>query len=398
MSPLDRFKVLIVVNTKSVTERIERLLGLVDAVEIIASVKTAQDTIAILRESRPDVLLVDINLPDMNGIQFTDVVRRDHPEIQVILLAPDKLGDTVLNAMRSGASDYLVYDVPLEELRVSVYRAGEIAVAEKKKRAFPAFEAAQTPAQGEEADRRNGKLISIYSPKGGTGVTTLAINLAIALQDSEEAVALVDGNIQYGDVSLLMNEIPKFSILDLVSRIYELDTRVVEDVMLLHKSSGIHILPAPPRPELAEKVEGEHFTMILDYLRQIFKFVIVNTSSFITEPCLAALEGSDLVVLVTTQEISAIRNTHAFMSIWDSLGRSKDRLMLVLNRYVKSRNITPDKISTSMGLPVALTINEEEDLVFRSLNLGIPFSISEKGSEAAKTVIELSNLIRKELA
>jgi pilus assembly protein CpaE len=333
----------------------------------------------------------------MNGIQFTEVVRRDHPEIQVILLAPDKMGDTVLNAMRSGASDYLLYDVPLEELKVSIYRAGEIAFAEKQKRSGISAESGKAAVHAEETPAKKGKVITIYSPKGGTGVTTLAINLAIALQGSEEAVGLIDGNIQYGDVSLLLNEIPHFTILDLVTRIYELDTRIVEDVMLLHKSSGIHVLPAPPRPELAEKVGGEHFTIILDFLRQIFNYLIINTSTFITEPCLAALEASDVVVLVTTQEIAAIRNTHAFLSIWDNLGKSKDRLLLVLNRYVKRRNITPERISERMGLPVALTIAEEDDLIFRSLNLGIPFSLSDKESQAAKNIIELSSLLLKEM-
>ena len=88
----------------------------------------------MIREARPDVVLVDISLPDMNGIQFTEMIRRDHPEVQVIVLAPDKLGDIVLNAMRSGASDFLTHEVPLEELRVSTYRAGELALIEKKKR------------------------------------------------------------------------------------------------------------------------------------------------------------------------------------------------------------------------------------------------------------------------
>ena len=103
--------------------------------------------------------------------------------------------------------------------------------------------------------------------------------------------------MQYGDVSLLLNEMTTLSILDLVTRIYELDTHVVEDVMVLHKSSGMHFLTAPPRPELAEKVEGEHINIILDIMRQIFDYIVINTSVYINEPCLAALEEADQVVL-----------------------------------------------------------------------------------------------------
>jgi len=394
MAVTDRFKVLIVTGTRSVTDRFTKLFGFIDTVELIGTIGTALDATALINEARPDVVLVDINLPDMNGIQFTEMIRRDHPEVQVIILAQDKLGDVVLNAMRSGASDFLTHEVPLEELRVTTYRAGELALSEKKKRGV---DTSRTISSEGKTEGRNGKVIAVYSPKGGVGTTTLAINLAIALQNSDTTVGLLDGDMQYGDVGLLLNEMTTLSILDLVTRIYELDTHVVEDVMVLHKSSGMHFLTAPPRPELAEKVEGEHITIILDLMRRIFDYVVINTSVFINEPCLAALEGADMVVLLATQEIASIRNIHAFVNIWGNLGKTKDHLILVLNRYVKKRNITPERISERLGMPVAVTI-AEDDIVFRSLNLGIPFTLSDKGTPTAQNLQELANKIRQELS
>ena len=132
MAVTDRFKVLIVASTRSVTDRFTKLFGFIDTVDLIGAVNTAQDATTTIRDARPDVVLVDINLPDMNGIQFTEIVRREHPEVQIIVLAPDKLGDIVLNAMRCGAADFLTHEVPLEELRVSTFRAGELAIIEKK--------------------------------------------------------------------------------------------------------------------------------------------------------------------------------------------------------------------------------------------------------------------------
>lgn len=394
MAVTDRFKVLIVTGTRSVTDRFTKLFGFIDTVELIGTIGTAQDATTLINEARPEVVLVDINLPDMNGIQFTEMIRRDHPEVQVIVLAQDKLGDVVLNAMRSGASDFLTHEVPLEELRVTTYRAGEIALSEKKKRGV---DTSRTISSEEKTGGRNGKVIAVYSPKGGVGTTTLAINLAIALQNGDTTVGLLDGDMQYGDVGLLLNEMTTLSILDLVTRIYELDSHVVEDVMVLHKSSGMHFLTAPPRPELAEKVEGEHITIILDLMRRIFDYVVINTSVFINEPCLAALEGADLVVLLATQEIASIRNIHNFVNIWGNLGKTKDHLTLVLNRYVKKRNITPERISERLGMPVAVTI-AEDDIVFRSLNLGIPFTLSDKGTPTAQNLQELANKIRQELS
>jgi pilus assembly protein CpaE len=271
MRTTEPYRLLIVSGNRSVTDRFERLIQVFDTIELSSSVTTAQDGVITVREAKPDVVLVDVNLPDMDGIQLTEIIRRDNPDIQVIVLAKDKLGDVVLNAMRSGASDFLTYEVPLEELRLSVHRAGELAVAEKKKRG--SYEQGRGTTEEEGAkDEKKGKVIAVYSPKGGTGATTLAVNLAVALHGTETTVGLVDGDLQYGDVGLLVNEVPPLSILDLVSRIYELDSAMVEDVMVLHKTSGIHILTAPPRPEFAEKVSEAHFSIILDNLRQIFDY------------------------------------------------------------------------------------------------------------------------------
>jgi pilus assembly protein CpaE len=124
--------------------------------------------------------------------------------------------------------------------------------------------------------------------------------------------------------------------------------------------------------------------------------IIINTSVFITETCLAALESADLVVLIATQEIANVRNIHSFLAVWENLGKSKDRLMLVINRYVSKRNINPEKIGERLTLPVAVVIPEDE-VVFRSINLGIPFTISEKTSQPAQMVFDLAKRVRSEL-
>lgn len=392
MAITERFKVLIVAGGRSVTERIERLLGFIETADHVASINTAQDAVVTIRESKPDVVLVDTNLPDMNGIHLTELIRRDYPDVQVIVLSKDKIGDTVLNAMRRGASDFVTYEVPMEELRVSINRAGEIASSEKKRRAQRVIVTDYDDDDGEPKEKK-GKIIAVYSPKGGVGVTAIAINLAIALQGSEITVGLVDSDMQYGDVGVLLNEVTSISSLDLTTRLAELDTRMVEDAMVLHRSSGIHLLAAPPRPELGEKVEGEPFAIVLDFLRQIFDYIVINTSVHLTEPCLAALESADIVIIVASQEIANIRNIRTFLSIWDNLGKGKDRLMLVLNRYDKKRSIPPEKISESFAMPIAITMNEDE-IVYRSLNLGVPFMVSDKGSYPAHQIEELMKQVK----
>jgi len=394
MSTGNRIKAVIVENIPQVQKRFEKLLGLIEDVDIINVVSSAQDATDIVNVSRPDVLLIDVNLPDMNGIQFAEILRRDHPTTQVIIISQDRFGETVLQALRTGASDFLTHDVSINELTSAIQRAGELATEERRK-SLPRGEVDSIGIKrGVITDySETGKIISVYSPKGGTGATTVAINLAVALRDTESTVALVDGNMQFGDVGILLNEVSNFSILDLVERIYELDKKILDDVMVLHKSSGIHILAAPPRPELAEKVTGNAFTSILEYLREIFDYIIVNTSSYITDPCLAALDAAEVVILVTTQEISAIRSTHSFLDLWDVMGLRKDRILLTLNRYQKLRTITPEKISDRLKVPIPVTIVEDEATVYRSLNLGIPFMVDRGDTSVAKSIKEITEQV-----
>lgn len=399
MASGEQIKVLIVESLPQAAKRLENLLSLIENVQILSTVSSAMDAHEKIRQARPEVALVGINLPEMNGINFTEIIRKDFSHTQVVIVAPDKLGDTVLHAMRTGASDFLTHDVSLEELNTAIQRAGELSFASRKM-PFPSLTAEGGKVQPSfiESSGATGKIVAVYSPKGGAGVTTLAINLAIALQKSEATVALVDASIQFGDVAILLNEVPKFSVLDLVSRINDLDKKILEDVMVLHRGSGLHLLAAPPRPELADKVDGNSFARILEFMRQVFTCVIVNTSAYITDPCLAALDAGDANVLITSQDLTTIRNTRSFLDLWSGFNMSKDRMLMAINRYQKTNTITKEKISEHLNHPVQALIPEDEETVVRSSNLGIPFLLEKKGTSVEKSINVLSDILLKKLA
>jgi pilus assembly protein CpaE len=183
----------------------------------------------------------------------------------------------------------------------------------------------------------------VYGPKGGTGTTTVAVNLAITLQSEETRVALVDGNLQFGDVAVFMNEQVRNSILDLAPRAEELDPEVVNNVMLTHAASGVRLLAAPNRPEYAENVSSEQYGKVLKFLRTMFSYIIVDASSALTDIVLAAMDTCDLVILITTQEIPAIKNARLFLDLADVLGIKRKQILFVMNRFDKRIGITPEK-------------------------------------------------------
>jgi len=400
MNLVIRTKVLIAEDNPQVAKELEKLLNLIDNVDIVHQVDTAKEALVAIAEYKPDVALVDLNLPDMDGVNLLDSLRKKNTVTQVIIVSDDKDYNTMLRAIRKGASDYVSHDVTFEELNIAVKRAGDLAFAEKIKIDPKAFTSEDQPESGDgegKGDKSLGKVITVYSPKGGTGVTSIAINLAIALLDKESTVAIVDSSMQFGDVPIFLNEIARNSIIDLIPRIRDLDNKIVEDVLLFHKSSGLHLLTAPPRPELAEKVNGNHLNQILEHMRQMFSYIVVNTSSYISDHCLAALDAGDVNVVVTTQEIVSIRAARAFLELWDGLNMSKERLLLTLNRYDKQKNITPARVSEILKQKVAETIPFDEERALRAANYGIPFMKADKNALISQSVISLADLARQQL-
>ena len=128
-------------------------------------------------------------------------------------------------------------------------------------------------------------------------------------------VLLVDGSMQYGDVAVFLNEQIRNSITELASRVEDLDTEVIEDVIMKHSVSDLHILAAPQRPEQAENVTAEQFGKLLQYLRKVYKYIVVDTSSYLTGAVMAALDEADLILLLTSQSIPAIKNANLFFNL-----------------------------------------------------------------------------------
>lgn len=215
-------------------------------------------------------------------------------------------------------------------------------------------------------------MIVVYSPKGGTGCTTIATNLAVSLHKEETPAIIVDGNVQFGDVAVFLNQQSKNSVADLTPRADELDLEIVEEVAVAHAESGIKILAAPTRPELADQVKGDQFGKVLDFLRHMYAYVIVDTTSVLSDVSLAAIDNADLIVLVTTQEIPAIKDARLFLDLLSSLSISREIILLVLNRYDKRIGITPDKISENFKQEVVTVLPYDDRTVLPSVNWANP--------------------------
>lgn len=393
-----KIRVLIVDDIAETRESVRKLLQFESDIEVVAAARTGREAIQLTQESNPDVVLMDINMPDMDGIAATEAIRQKIPFVQVIILSVQGDQNYMRRAMLAGARDFLTKPPIPDELVAAIRRAGKMAREERSK-------TSQVFVSGPNRGSRSatsgaftqGKLIMLYSPKGGTGCTTLAVNLAVALCNEETSVVLVDANLQFGDVAIFMNEQGKNTILDLVPRADELDPDIVDEVMIKNATSGVHILASPSRPEYGEKVNPDQFTKLLEYLRQLYVYIIVDTSSYLNDITLSVLDIADSVVLVTTQDIPSIKNDRLFLDLLLSLNIPIGKVALTMNKYDKRIAILPEKVGENLKQEVMAVIPLDERTVIPAVNRGVPFMLDNKTQPAARGIYSLAEGLRNKL-
>lgn len=399
MPAQEKIKVLIVDDISDTRENIKRLLQFDTLVEVVGAAKSGREAIDQSTQLKPDVVIMDINMPDMDGIVATEAIRRKVPYTQIVILSVQSDPSYMRRAMLAGARDFLTKPPSIDDLSSAIRRAGAVAAEERSK--GPAFPVGSTSSGGTSAAggmSQSGKIIVIYSPKGGTGKTTIAVNLALALHTEETKTCLVDANIQFGDVAVFLNEQVKNSVLDLTPRVDELDPVFVDEVAQKHNTTGLRILAAPPKPEMADNVVGEQFGKLLDYLRQIYAYVVVDTASYLTDVVQAALDVSDVIVLVTTQDIPSIKNCNAFLLLADNSGIKRERILFTMNRFDKRVAISPERVGESLRQEIVMSIPYEERIVSNSVNRGVPFFIDSKTQPIGKSISGLADAVKEKLA
>jgi pilus assembly protein CpaE len=386
-------RVLVVDDTPQTRETIIRSLRFQPEIEVIASAENGLRAIELSRQTKPDVVLMDVNMPDMDGISATARILSEVPYAQVVILTVQDDPDYMRKAMMAGAHDFLTKPPALDDLITAVQQAGKVAHQEKRKASQTYFATSRhTPSM-----TSRGKIISVYSPKGGIGCSVVAVNLAATLHNEETNTVLVDANLQFGDIADLFNLQSNHSLLDLSLRASDLDFQVIEENLVAHPS-GIRIL-ASPGPEQADQIDTELFIEVLEYLRDLFPYVLVNTTSQLSEITISALEISDLLILIASQDIPTIARVRKFIDTLQLLSISPERVLVVLNRFDKRSDLNQEVIEKSIKHAIQVTIPKDVRVVAQSVNRGLPFMLKSdlKPQPVSRAMLNLAENVRQEL-
>lgn len=399
----EKIRVLVVDDVAETRENIRKLLQFESDVEVVGAARSGKEGIQFAHEMDPDVVLMDINMPDVDGITATENIRQKMPHIQVVILSVQGDQNYMRRAMLAGARDFLTKPPMGDELISAIRRAGEMARVERAKIASvrPAANVASTgmPSMAVAGfGLTRGKVVSVYSPKGGTGCTTIAVNLALALHNDDTRVVIVDSNLQYGDVAVFFNEQGKNTIADLAPLSDELDPDIVDGVLLKHAATGISILASPSRPEMADKISADQFLKIIEFLRQMYAYVVIDTSPYLSDVTVAAIDMSDVIVLITTQDIPAIKNARLFLDLLQNLRIDRNRIAFVMNRFDKRIAITAERVGENLKQEVAAILPLDERVVIPAVNRGVPFMVDNKSQPVARGIFGLAESVRGRLA
>src|SRR5258706_1836885 len=390
----DRIKVLIVDDIPETRDHLPKLLGFEADVEVVGAAAGGLEAIEMATALQPDVVLMDINMPDMDGITATEQLSAEVPTAAGVMMSVQGEADYLRRSMLAGAREFLVKPFSSDELTASIRQvySRERDKASRMLIANPAPAPART-----STGREPGQVVAVFSPKGGVGRTTVAVNLAVAAAtELGKKVVIVDGSFQFGDVGVLLNLNPKNkSIADLVP---ELEAGELEsvDTFVINHSAGIRVLLAPPSPEMAELITPSGVKRVLEALRKNHDLVVVDCTSWFNETTLAILDAADVVLTMLSLEITSIKNMRLFLEVADQLGYEADKIKLVLNRADSSLGIRVADVESSIGRKVDHTIVSDGRSVVYALNRGVPFFLSNRQAQVSQDILRLAQSVAGE--
>lgn len=377
---MDKVKVVIVDDTEETRNNVKTLLSFEKRIEIIGEAENGEEAVFIVKESKPDIVLMDINMPIMDGIKATEEISVSAPETSVIIMSVQGENEYLRKAMSAGARDFLNKPFSSDELITTILRTYDV---ESQRR--------QHSNVTKVKEEVKSKIITVFSTKGGVGKTTLASNLAVSMaRTTKKRVALVDLDLQFGDVAIMLNASVKNTISDIIKEINQLDGEVIEDYMVTH-FSGVKLLPAPIKPEYAEYITASHVEKILNTLKDNYHYIIVDTSASFHETVLQALDMSDRILMLSTLDLPTIKNVKAGLDVMETLHYSKEKINIVLNKASEQFGIKYKDFENTLKHQIWAFIPEDSQTVITSANKGFPFVMTRTETKVAKAVANITN-------
>ena len=330
----------------------------------------------------PALILLDVTLPKLDGYQVATKIREEegsNSHVPIIILTAEREVEQKVRALRAGADDYLIKPFHPAELLARI------------KSLLARF----APRETLVGRPPLGRIHAYYGAKGGVGTTTIAINTAIALhRELGRKVALVDGNLQFGDHRVFLDlGLDRKSVVDVVTA-PTIDIDLIKQVLVKH-DSGVDLLLAPPSPETAELVTQDHMPAILEQLRTIYDYVLIDIDKRLDEVNLRILDAADTIFVVMTADLSCLKNVRLVLETIGHLGYESHKVRLVLNRSNAFTGINVKNAEGALKRTIDHQVINEYRGAISALNTGAPFMFTKADSLLGRSLLDFARVLDK---
>lgn len=329
---------------------------------------------AILEE-RPSIVIIDISHKTELALDIINKISTNHKTCKIAVTCSAYSTETIIKAMRAGAREFLPKPLIKEDFVIALNKI-------------------KAQVSGGHCEDKKCRVITTFSNKGGIGKTALAANLALELANiTKEKVALIDLNLQLGDITTFLDINPSFDISYVIQNLSRIDETFLLSTLEKYKDTSLYILADPPYLEQAEDITAEQIATLFSVLKQAFSYIVVDASANFDGKTITALDNSDLILLITIVNLPAIRNCQRCLDLFERLGYEREKTKIVLNRYMENDEIKVEDVEDVLGRKIYWKVPNNYFTIMSAINKGIPVGHINADSNIAQSYRELAAML-----
>jgi len=387
-------KVLLIDDSIIVRNTIRGILSARPDFSVVGEAEDKLTGVAFAKKLMPDVIVTDVKFNGEDAFNTISELQSIVPHVKIIILSAYTDPATMRQALLAGINDFIAKPPESEELIAAVYNAGIASLKMRERQAGR--------ASGQEfilqASENLGKVVLVYGAKGTPGSSIVSASIASALAQESAKVALMDADLQFGDISILLNINWQFSVLSLTDQLFGLEPEEFSKVIFNHTQSNLHVMVSPNRVEAYDLIRGDQFLRVLEFMRNLYSYTVVDLPTVVNDVSLSAMDTADTIVLLASQDLAVLKNTLLFLNVCDQLKIDRAKIIFALVQYDKKIPLEKDRISTQLKQPVDVLIPPDPSLISRSITRGIPFYLADREAFISHSISQMVGLIRERIS
>ena len=349
----ENFNIIIIDEDENTGNIIKSYLSSDEKINICGVFTDYEAGLETLSNTGKCVLFIDVSRNFDRAVAQIKNIKDKYKDVFVAALSDKTSTENIIKVMRAGAKEFITKPViqtkfleTVEEIKAEYFSTEQVDTC---------------------------KIISTFSNKGGIGKTSIAVNLAVELaQMTKEKVALIDLNLQLGDVATFLDLAPAFAMDYISDNINNLDDEELLKAMTRYKNTSLYVIADPLNVDKSQDITAEQIKKILSALKRTFSYIVIDIASNIDSKTITALDYSDLILLISTANLPAIRSTQRCMEFFKKLHYGSEKTKLVLNRYMDNEEIKTPDIEEVFKQKVYWKIPNNYLTMMSAINKGVP--------------------------